>query len=61
MVIVEVPGLRVSPVVLAVFHAGVKVSVIVQVPLPMFKVRVLLLLEEKRATVTLKFAASNVP
>ena len=61
MVIVEVLGTTVRPVVVAVFHAVAPLPDIVQVPLPMFKVRVLLLLEEKRPAVTLKFAAVNVP
>ena len=55
MVIVEVLGTTVRPVVVAVFHAVAPLPDIVQVPLPMFKVRVLLLLEEKSAAVTLKF------
>lgn len=59
MVIVDVLGLSVIPVVVAVFHPVV--PEIVQVPLPMFKVRVLLLLEEKRIADTLKFAAVKVP
>ena len=54
-------GTTVKPVVVAVFHAVAPLPDIVQVPLPMFKVRVLLLLEEKRPAVTLKFAAVNVP
>ena len=61
MVIVEVLGLTVSPVVVAVFHAVVPLPVMAQVALPMFKVRVLLLLEEKEPAVTLKFAALSVP
>ena len=61
MVIVEVLGLSVIPVVVAVYHARLLEPVIVQVPLPMFKVRVLLLLELKLPAVTLKFAAVNVP
>lgn len=61
MVIVEVLGTTVRPVVVAVVHAVAPLPDIVQVPLPMFKVRVLLLLEEKTAAVTLKFAAVNVP
>jgi hypothetical protein len=61
MVIVEVLGLRVSPVVVAVFHAVAPEPEIVQVPLPMLKVRVLLLFEEKKPVVTLKFAVVNVP
>jgi hypothetical protein len=47
--------------VVAVFHAVAPEPEIVQVPLPMFKVRVLLLLEEKEPAVTLKFAAVKVP
>jgi hypothetical protein len=58
---VEVLGLRVRPVVVAVFHAVAPLPDIVQVPLPIFKVRVLLLLEVKKPAVTLKFAAVNVP
>ena len=61
MVIVDVLALSVIPVVVAVFHAVAPEPEIVQVPLPMFKVRVLLLLEEKRPAVTLKFAAVKVP
>ena len=61
MVIVEVLGTTVRPVVVAVFHAVAPLPDIVQVPLPIFKVRVLLLLEEKRPAVTLKFAAVKVP
>ena len=61
MVIVDVLWLSVIPVVVAVFHAVAPLPDIVQVPLPMSKVRVLLLLELKRPAVTLKFAAVNVP
>ena len=61
MVIVEVLGTTVRPVVVAVFHAVAPLPDIVQVPEPMFKVRVLLLLELKVPAVTLKFAALNPP
>lgn len=63
MVIVDVLGLSVIPVVVSMSHLydGTPLPDIVQVPLPMFKVRVLLLLEEKRPAVTLKFAALKVP
>lgn len=61
MEIVDVLGANVRPVVVPVFHTVGEFAVSVQVPLPMFKVRVLLLLEEKEPAVTLKFAAVNVP
>ena len=61
MEIVDVLGLSVKPVVVNVLHAAEPEPEIVQVPLPMSKVRVLLLLEEKEPAVTLKFAAVNVP
>ena len=61
MVSVDVLGTTVRPVVVAVFHAVAPLPDIVQVPLPIFKVRVLLLLELKLPAVTLKFAAVNVP
>jgi hypothetical protein len=61
MVIVDVLGFRVSPVVVPMFHASTPGPVIVQVPLPMFKVRVRVPLELKVTAVTLKFAAVNVP
>ena len=58
MVIVEVLGVIVNPVVVAVFQP---LPDVVQVPEPIFKVRVLLLLELKATAVTLKFAALNPP
>jgi hypothetical protein len=61
MEIVDVLGANVRPVVVPVFHTVGEFAVSVQVPLPMFKVRVLLLLEEKEPAVTLKFAVVNVP
>ena len=57
----DVLGLRARPVVVAVLHTDAPEPESVQVPLPMFKVRVLLLLETKESVVTLKFAAVNVP
>lgn len=61
MVMVDVLGATVSPVVVAVFHAVAPEPEIVQVPLPMSKVRVLVLLEEKELAVTSKPAAANPP
>lgn len=61
MVIVEVLGVTVRFVAVAVFHAVAPLPDIAQVLEPMLIALVLVLLELKNAVVTVKFAASNVP
>ena len=57
----EVPGLRVIPVVFAVFQANDPLVEIVQVPEPIFKTLVLEMFELKAHTLTSKFDALKVP